>query len=149
MRAALTYPASKLPKTSLRLNAFVKMKLEQLSSVLNFLGCCLCFMDSHEVMNVKKFRIPTTKHFFKGGNCETFKGVNVVVYWWWMQRNGAWKSWIGGDANLLMLLPNFCVASLVFQCFESCVSWTPFCIFSFIYVSHAVVSGTYTSVAVS
>jgi len=42
-------------------------------------------------MNVNKFRIPTTKYFFKGGSCETFKGVNFVVYWWWMQRNGARK----------------------------------------------------------
>jgi len=33
-------------------------------------------------------------------------------------------------------LPNF-------QCFQSCVSWTPFCIFSFCYFSYAVVSGTY------
>jgi len=31
-------------------------------------------------------------------------------------------------------LPNF-------QCFQSCVSWTPFCIFSFCYFSYAVVSG--------
>jgi len=36
-----------------------------------------------------------------------------------------------------------------FWCFQSYVSWTPFCIFSFFYVSHAVVSGTYSSVAVS
>jgi len=36
-----------------------------------------------------------------------------------------------------------------FQCFQSCVSWTPRCIFSYCYVSHAVVSGTYTSVAIS
>jgi len=40
---------------------------------------------------VNKFRIPTTEHFFKGGRCETFKGVNFVVYWWWMQWNGARK----------------------------------------------------------
>ena len=33
-------------------------------------------------------------------------------------------------------LPNF-------QFFQSCVSWTPFCIFSFCYFSYAVVSGTY------
>jgi len=32
---------------------------------------------------------------------------------------------------------------LNFQRFESCVSWTPFCIFSFCYFSYAVVSGTY------
>jgi len=38
-------------------------------------------------------------------------------------------------------LPNF-------QCFQSCVSWIPFCIFSF-YVSNVVVSGTYPWVAVS
>jgi len=50
-------------------------------------------MDSHKDMNVNKFRIPTTKHFFKGGGRgETFKGVNFVVYWWLkMQRNGALK----------------------------------------------------------
>jgi len=30
-----------------------------------------------------------------------------------------------------------------FQCFQSCVSWTPLCIFSFCYVSHVVVSGTW------
>jgi len=33
---------------------------------------------------------------------------------------------------------------LTFQCFQSCVSWTPFC-----YVRHTVVSETYPSVAVS
>ena len=32
---------------------------------------------------------------------------------------------------------------LNFQRFQSCVSWTPFCIFSFCYFSYAVVSGTY------
>jgi len=52
--------------------------------------------------NVNKFKIPNTKHFIKGGKCETFRGVNVVVYWWWMQGNGAWK-YSGGDANILML----------------------------------------------
>jgi len=29
--------------------------------------------------------------FSQRGKCETFKGVNVVVYWWWIQRNGARK----------------------------------------------------------
>ena len=38
------------------------------------------FMDSHRDMNVNKFRIPTTKHFIKGGKFETFKRVNFVVY---------------------------------------------------------------------
>ena len=38
-------------------------------------------MDFHKA-NVKKFRIPPTKHFFKGGKCETFKGVDFVVYRW-------------------------------------------------------------------
>jgi len=49
------------------------------------------FMDSNEDMTVNKFRIPTTKHFFKGGKYETFKGGSFVVYWRWMQRNGARK----------------------------------------------------------
>jgi len=39
-------------------------------------------------------------------------------------------------------LPNF-------QWFQSCVSWTPFCISSFCCVSHAIVSGAYPSVVVS
>jgi len=45
-------------------------------------------MDSREDMNVNKFRIPNTKHFFKGGKCETFIGLSCVVYphhyqhWW-------------------------------------------------------------------
>jgi len=42
-------------------------------------------MDSHKDMNVNKFRTPITKYFFKGGKGETFKGVNLIVYWWWMQ----------------------------------------------------------------
>jgi len=33
---------------------------------------------SHKYMNVNKIGIPTTKHFFKGGKCETFKGANFV-----------------------------------------------------------------------
>jgi len=41
-------------------------------------------MDSQKDMNVNKFRIPATKHFVKRGKCEIFKGVNLVVYWWWM-----------------------------------------------------------------
>jgi len=37
-------------------------------------------MVSFIPMKVNKFRIPNTKHFIKGAKCETFKGVNVVVY---------------------------------------------------------------------
>jgi len=39
-------------------------------------------------------------------------------------------------------LPNF-------QCFQSCVSWTPFCIRFFCYVGLAIVSGTYPWLALS
>jgi len=55
----------------------------------------------------------------------------------------------GDDANLQ--LPNFYVLPVLFShlsVFQSCVSWTPFCIFC-CYVSQAVVSGTYISAAVS
>jgi len=38
------------------------------------------FMDSPKVVNVNKFRIPASKHFFKGEWCETLKGVNSAVY---------------------------------------------------------------------
>jgi len=85
MRAALTHPASKLSETSLRLVAFVcyVLVVERIrfrTNLVLFSWLLFSFMDSHEDMNVNKFRIPTTKHFFKGVNYETFKGVNFVVY---------------------------------------------------------------------
>ena len=49
------------------------------------------FVDSHKDMNINKFRIPTTKHFIKWVKCETFKVLNFVIYWWWMQRGRARK----------------------------------------------------------
>jgi len=48
-------------------------------------------MYSHKDMIVNNFGIPAANHFIKGGKCETFKKVNVVVYWWWMQGNWALK----------------------------------------------------------
>ena len=79
--------ASKLAKTSLKLNAFVcnvfavkRMKFKTTLVFWIFLVVVFSFMDSHRDMNVNKFRIPTTKHFFKWGKCETFKRVNCVVY---------------------------------------------------------------------
>jgi len=45
-----------------------------------FLVVVYSFMDSHKDVDVNKFKIPTSKHIFKGGKCETFKGVNFVVY---------------------------------------------------------------------
>jgi len=84
MRAALTHATSKLSKTSLRLDVFVchvlVVKRIIFKKNLLFLISWLLFMASLIPMNVNKFRIPTTKHFIKGGKCETFKGVNVVVY---------------------------------------------------------------------
>jgi len=81
----LTYPASKLSKTCLRLNPFVcyvlvikRMKFETNLVFQFFLVVVYGFMDSHKDMNVNKFRIPTTKHFFEGGKYETFKGRNFV-----------------------------------------------------------------------
>jgi len=83
----LTHPASKLSKPSLRLDAFVcyvfavkGMKLKSNLVFQIFLVVFNSFMDSHKDMNVNKFRTPITKHFFKGGKGETFKGVNLIVY---------------------------------------------------------------------
>ena len=83
----MNYPASKLCKTSLGLNAFVcyvlvikRMKFETNLVFYFFLVVFYGFTDSHKDMNVNKFKIPTTKCFFKGGKCEAFKGVNFVVY---------------------------------------------------------------------
>jgi len=106
-------------------------------------------MYSHKHMNVNKFRIPTTKHFFNGGRCATFKGVNFLVYWWWMQRNGARK--LSGAMPICYCITFMCCQPCLpnFQYFQSCVWWTPFCIFSFCYFSYAVVSGTYPWVTVS
>ena len=59
--------------------------------------------------------------------CETFKGVNFVVYWWWMQRK-TWgakiKKWGRCQFAIAQLL---CVASLVFP---------PFSVFKFVYHEH-------------
>jgi len=38
-----------------------------------FLVVVYGFMDSYKDMDVNNFRIPTTKHFFKEGKCQTFK----------------------------------------------------------------------------
>jgi len=74
MRAALNHPASKLSKTSLRLGVFVcyvlvakRMKFKPNLVFSVFLVFVYSFMDSHKDMSVNKFRIPITKHFFKGG----------------------------------------------------------------------------------
>jgi len=80
MRAALTHPASKLFKISLRLDVFVchvlvvkKMK-RKTNSVFGILVVVYGFVDSHKDMNVNKFRIPNTKHFIKGGSVKPSKG---------------------------------------------------------------------------
>jgi len=56
------------------------MKLKSNLVFQIFLVVFNSFMDSHKDMNVNKFRTPITKHFFKGGKGETFKGVNLIVY---------------------------------------------------------------------
>jgi len=77
----LTYPASKLSKTCLRLNPFVcyvlvikRMKFETNLVFQFFLVVVYGVMDSHKDMNVNKSRIPTTKHFFEGGSMKLSKG---------------------------------------------------------------------------
>ena len=84
MRAALTHPASKISKTNLRLDVFVYYVLVVKRIIFKKNSCFesswLLFMVSFIPMNVNKFRILNTKHLIKGGKCETFKGVNVVVY---------------------------------------------------------------------
>jgi len=47
-------------------------------------------MDSHKDKNVSKFRTPTSlPSIFQRGKVGNFQRGNFVVYWWWMQRNGA------------------------------------------------------------
>jgi len=82
----LTHAALKLSETSIRLHAFVcyvlavkRMKFKTNLVFQIFLVVFYSFMHSNKNMNVNKFRIPTTKNFFEGGRCETFKGVNFVV----------------------------------------------------------------------
>jgi len=74
-----------LSKTSLRLDAFLcyVLAVQRMKFKINslfFLVVVCSFKDSHKDMNVNKLRIPTTKYFFKGGKCETFKGGNFVLY---------------------------------------------------------------------
>jgi len=81
MRAALTHPASKLSKTSLRLVVFVfcvlvinrmKFKTNLVFEIVLVVvyGC----MYSHKDMNVNKFRIPTPNIFIKEGSMKLSKG---------------------------------------------------------------------------
>jgi len=81
MRAALTHPASKLSKTSLRLDAFVcyalvvkRIKFEIHLVFQIFLVVVYSIMYSHKDMDVNRFRIPTTKNFFKWGSVKLSKG---------------------------------------------------------------------------
>jgi len=81
MMAALTHLASNLSIICLRLDAFVyyvlvvkRMKFETDLVFQIFLAVVYSFMDSHEYMNVNKFRISTAKHFFKGGSVKLSKG---------------------------------------------------------------------------
>ena len=142
----------KLSKTSLRLDAFVcyvlvmkRMKLVKNVVFWFFLVVVYGSMYSHEDMNVNKFGMPTTKHFIKGGKCELSKGKKCLL----MVNAGKWGVKIKKWRRCQLLFPNFRQSCLpTFQCFQSFVSWTPFWIFSFCDVSHAVVSGTYPSVAV-
>ena len=79
----MTHPASKLSNTSVRSDVFVCYVLVVKRIIFKtkcFESSWLLFMVSCIPTNVNKFRIPNTKHFIKGGKCETFKGVNVVVY---------------------------------------------------------------------
>jgi len=67
-----------------------------------------------------------------------------------MRRNGGWKEGSGGDAN--MLLPYFYVLpalSSQLSVFSKLCIMNTLDIFSFCYISRAVVSGMYPSVAVS
>jgi len=82
-------------KTSLRLAVFACYDLVVKRIVFKtnllfwiFLVVVYGFIYSHE-----REKIQDTKYqaFYQRGKCKTFKGVNVVVYWWWMQGNGAWK----------------------------------------------------------
>ena len=106
MRAALTHPASKLSKTSLRLAVFVCYVLVVKRIIFKtnflfwiFLAVVYGFIYSHEREQIQDNKYQA---FYQRGKCETLKGVNVVMYWWWMQGNGAWKQ-SGGDANILLL----------------------------------------------
>ena len=140
----------------------------------SLIGCFLCYVLAVERMKFKtnlgfKFSwlffilswIPTKTWmwtnsgnqlpsiFFKGVRCETSKEVNFVVCWCWMQRNGCETKEVGAKPTCYCLTFMCCQPCLPnLQCFQSCVSWTPFCIFSFFYFSNAAVSGTSPWVAV-
>jgi len=67
-----------------------------------------------------------------------------------MQRNGHENNEVGTMPTCYCLTFMCCQPCLpTFRCSQSFASWTTFCIFSFCYVSHAVVSGMYPWVAVS
>jgi len=86
-QGSLDSSSLKALQPSLRVDDFVcyvlvveRMKLKTNLVFLIFLVVVYGLVDSHKDMNINKFRIPTTKHFFKVVKCETFKVVNFVIY---------------------------------------------------------------------
>ena len=146
MRAALTHPASKLSNTSLRLDVFVcyVLVVKKIIFKTNFLFWIFLVVVYGFIYSHEREQIQDTKNqaFYQRGKGETFKGENVVVYWWWMQGNGAWKQKVEAMPTCYCLTFTCCQPCLpIFQGYQKFVSWTQVCTFS-CYVSHAVVSGT-------
>ena len=79
--------------------------------------------------NVNKFRIPTTKHFFKlkGGRCETFDGVNFVQCSSLMLNAEKWGANIKKWGRCQLVLPNF-------MCCQTCLP--NFSVFKVVYHEH-------------
>ena len=86
-------------------------------SVLNLLGCFLWFHGFLQRHECEQIQDTNYQVFFKGGRCETFKGVNFVVYWWWMQINGV-RSKVGAMPTCYCL--TFMCCQPVFRTFSVC-----------------------------
>jgi len=151
MGAVLTLPASKLSKTNFRSDAFVFYVLAVKKDEM------WCYKSSWLLFIVSW--IPTKSWMWTNSRYQQpsiFSKEKV-----WNVRRGKlfgllmvnaekWDAKIKKWGRCQFAIAMCCQSCLPnFQCFQSCVSWTPLCIFSFCYVSNAVVSGTYPWVAVS
>jgi len=80
-------------------------------------------MDSYKDMNVNKSGIPTTKHFFKRGKCETFKELTLWFIDGECSEMGRENEEVGSMPTCYCLTFMCCQPYLPnFQCFQSCVS---------------------------
>ena len=149
MRAALTHPASKLFQNKPQVGCFCMLCScsKRIIFKTNFLFWIFLVVVHGFIYSHEREQIQDTKYqaFYERGKVWNFlRGKRCSVL---MVNAGKWCAkikWWRCQYTFMCCQPFLSN----FQWFQSCVSWTPFCISSCC-VSHAIVSRPYPSVVVS